>query len=57
MLHADGHAKWYPFTRLYPNGTENWVGDETRKDWNFWGFAWGDNTVGGRLDKDPISLR
>ncbi len=42
VLHADGHAHWYPYTVLYPEGSYN-----QRNNYNFWGFAWGLTTVGG----------
>jgi prepilin-type N-terminal cleavage/methylation domain-containing protein/prepilin-type processing-associated H-X9-DG protein len=51
VMFLDGHSHWYPFSKLYPNGTQT--------DWNtqpdgysytsltypYWGFTWGDPTV------------
>ena len=41
-LHADGHAKWYKFSVLYPNNLEE---DGKSDKWNYWGFAWGATNV------------
>ncbi len=38
VLHMDGHAKWYHFTTLYPEGVE-WSGK--LNEWMAWGFNWG----------------
>jgi len=43
VLFADGHAKWYQFTKLYPGGSDQGRSDE----WNYWGFWWGGKSVGG----------
>lgn len=40
-LFLDGHAQWEPFSRLYPEGTENWYADE----WVNWGLQWGSTNV------------
>ncbi len=42
VLHADGHAKWYKYTVLYPGETED---DGTARKWNYWGFWWGNQSV------------
>ena len=42
VLHADGHAKWYNYTVLYPNGLEE---DGQSDKWNYWGFSWGNPKV------------
>jgi len=57
MLHVDGHAKWYPFSKLYPNGSENPGWPQLSYTWNFWGFEWGNQTVGGNRDSNgnPIA--
>ena len=49
VLHADGHAKWYPFTKLYPFKKEDdgWDNNHNRVNWYCWGFAWGSRSVGG----------
>jgi prepilin-type N-terminal cleavage/methylation domain-containing protein len=44
VIHADGHSKWYKFTALYQDGLEN---NGLNNKWNFWGFAWGNTSVGG----------
>lgn len=41
-LHADGHAKWYQFSKLYPDGVQE---GPTNREWNFWGFKWGNVSV------------
>jgi prepilin-type N-terminal cleavage/methylation domain-containing protein/prepilin-type processing-associated H-X9-DG protein len=41
-LHLDGHAHWYPATVMYPYGYPN---NSSNKDWDYWGFAWGDSSV------------
>lgn len=41
VMFMDGHAKWYPFSQLYPEGTENWYPDE----WVNWGLEWGSPSV------------
>ena len=43
VMFADGHAKWYPFSRLFPGGSDLGRSDE----WNYWGFWWGGKSVGG----------
>jgi len=43
VMFADGHAKWYPFSKLYPGGSDQGRSDE----WNYWGFWWGGKSVGG----------
>lgn len=57
MLHVDGHAKWYQFTKLYPHGTEDPGWPQASYMWNFWGFEWGQSTLGGNRDTNgnPIS--
>ncbi len=45
VTHADGHAKWYPYATLYPGNLED---NGNRDAWNFWGFTWGNRTVGGQ---------
>lgn len=49
VLHADGHAKWYPFTKLYPYSVEDagWNNNRNRVNWYSWGFQWGSKSVGG----------
>lgn len=42
VLHADGHAKWYKFAALYPDGVED---NGKSNAWNYWGFSWGDPSV------------
>lgn len=42
VIHADGHAKWYNYTVLYPGGVED---DGSSTKWNFWGFEWGAASV------------
>ncbi|BDI31651.1 hypothetical protein CCAX7_37020 [Capsulimonas corticalis] len=49
VMFADGHAKWYPFTILYPNGQENPV---LSSNWNMWGFWWGAQKDGGKQNDD-----
>ncbi len=41
-IHADGHAKWYRFLALYPQGVQ-WGGQY--KEWYYWGLACGDPSV------------
>ncbi len=41
ILHMDGHAKWYRYVTMYPNNTQ----DNSNKNWNYWGFTWGDPSV------------
>lgn len=41
-LHADGHAKWYKYTTLFPDGKQD---GPSKKDWNLWGIVWGDPSV------------
>lgn len=43
ILFADGHAKWFPFSKLYPAGQQEGLSDE----WNYWGFWWGSSAEGG----------
>ena len=43
VMFDDGHAKWYPFSRLYPGGSPLGRSDE----WAYWGFRWGGKSVGG----------
>jgi prepilin-type N-terminal cleavage/methylation domain-containing protein/prepilin-type processing-associated H-X9-DG protein len=42
VLHADGHAKWYRYSVLYPGEMEE---DGTNRKWNYWGFSWGNTSV------------
>lgn len=42
VLHLDGHAHWYPFSKLYPENTE-WSGQ--LNEWNCWGFSWANQSV------------
>jgi prepilin-type N-terminal cleavage/methylation domain-containing protein len=42
VLHMDGHAHWYPGTVLYPEG---WKNTNSNRDWDYWGFNWGDPSV------------
>jgi prepilin-type N-terminal cleavage/methylation domain-containing protein/prepilin-type processing-associated H-X9-DG protein len=44
VMFADGHAKWYSFATLYPDGQD----DGSNNEWNYWGFWWGVQSVGGR---------
>jgi len=48
LMFADGHAKWYPFTKLYPGGADYGRSYE----WNYWGFWWGAQMDGGREPND-----
>jgi len=41
-LFMDGHAKWYPFSKLYPEGNQ-WSGN--LNEWVCWGFEWADPSV------------
>ena len=50
VLHADGHAKWYPFSKLYPDSVEVPSGPRINVTWPFWGFLWGNVSVGGSTD-------
>ena len=38
----DGHAHWFPGTVLNP---QSLFGANTNKDWQYWGFTWGDPSV------------
>jgi prepilin-type N-terminal cleavage/methylation domain-containing protein/prepilin-type processing-associated H-X9-DG protein len=42
VLHLDGHAHWYPASKLYPAGVFN---TNSNLDWDYWGFSWGDPSV------------
>jgi len=42
VLHLDGHAHWYPYSKLYPEGTES---PSKQVNWNAWGFQWADPSV------------
>lgn len=42
VVHMDGHAKWYPFSILYPEQVE-WSGKNN--EWNAWGFNWAAQSV------------
>lgn len=48
IVFADGHAKWFPFSFLYPEGSD--VG--ANNQWQYWGFWWGDSAHGGT---EPVS--
>lgn len=41
-LHLDGHAHWYPFSKLYPGNVE-WTTQNI--EWNCWGFSWANPSV------------
>ncbi len=54
VVHADGHAHWYPFSVLEPNGTPRASnGNYYQKNWNMWGFWWGTQSVGGTESDTP----
>ncbi len=40
-LHMDGHAHWYPGSKLYPQS----LNTSSNLDWDYWGFTWGDPSV------------
>jgi prepilin-type N-terminal cleavage/methylation domain-containing protein/prepilin-type processing-associated H-X9-DG protein len=42
VMFMDGHAKWYQFSKLYPEGVE-WSGK--LNEWVTWGFNWADPSV------------
>lgn len=42
VVHMDGHAKWYQFSKLFPLGVE-WSGKNV--EWNAWGLNWADPSV------------
>lgn len=44
---ADGHAKWFPFNQLYPEGDTS-----GNNQWNYWGWWWGDTAHGGSQTLD-----
>ena len=48
VMFADGHAKWYQFSRLFPSGGDN----GTSNQWNYWGFWWGSKIDGGSEPND-----
>lgn len=48
VMFADGHAKWFPFSILYPGGADYGRSYE----WNYWGFWWGAQKDGGREPND-----
>ena len=48
VMFADGHAKWFPFTKLFPSGGDN----GTSNQWNYWGFWWGSQNSGGSEPND-----
>ncbi len=48
IMFADGHAKWFPFSQLFPGGSDLGRSDE----WNYWGFWWGAQKYGGREPND-----
>jgi prepilin-type processing-associated H-X9-DG protein len=56
MLHVDGHVKWYPFTKIFPNGREDpgWPAESYM--WNYWGFEWGQASLGGNRDTNGNSI-
>ena len=43
VLHCDGHAKWYPFSKLYPEGIDDNGGTagtpSTGDVWKYWGLS------------------
>jgi len=41
-LFLDGHAKYYPFSQLYPEGVE-WSGK--LNEWSCWGYTWANSSV------------
>jgi len=43
MIFADGHAKRFQFSVLYPEGQDGNYSNQ----WNFWGFWWGSQKYGG----------
>ena len=49
VLHADGHAKWYQYSKLYPYGVEDPGWPRLSRNWNFWGFEWGAVSTGGQV--------
>ncbi len=51
VIHADGHAKWYPFSKLYPYGVEDPGWPRRSRNWNYWGFDWGAKSTGGNVDE------
>ena len=48
VMFADGHAKWFPFSKLYPGGADYGRSYE----WNYWGFWWGAQSTGGAEPND-----
>lgn len=48
VMFADGHAKWFPFSKLYPGGADYGRSYE----WNYWGFWWGGKSEGGAEPDD-----
>jgi len=42
VLFVDGHAKYYTFSSLYPEGVQ-WSGK--LNEWAYWGFSFGDKSV------------
>jgi prepilin-type N-terminal cleavage/methylation domain-containing protein/prepilin-type processing-associated H-X9-DG protein len=48
VMFADGHAKWFPFSKLYPGGRDYGRSYE----WNYWGFWWGAQMNGGGEPND-----
>ncbi len=45
VLFADGHAKWFPYSRIFPEGDDR--GEPNA--WSSWGFWWGYVGDGGRM--------
>jgi prepilin-type N-terminal cleavage/methylation domain-containing protein/prepilin-type processing-associated H-X9-DG protein len=50
LMFADGHAKWFHYTVLYPQGTAS----DNPDDWNMWGFWWGYTGDGGAMP-NPVT--
>jgi prepilin-type N-terminal cleavage/methylation domain-containing protein len=42
VVHMDGHAKWYQYRKLYPQGVED---SGARTEWTYWGLNFGDPSV------------
>ncbi len=49
VLHADGHAKWYQYSKLYPYGVDDPGWPRLSRNWNFWAFEWGAVSTGGQV--------
>jgi prepilin-type N-terminal cleavage/methylation domain-containing protein/prepilin-type processing-associated H-X9-DG protein len=46
VLFLDGHAKWFQFSKLYPEGTDDyWNSDGESDMWVAWGLQWGTPSV------------